>query len=156
MRRLKGDVRAAILALLVEDSRNGYQIISEIDERSAGAWRPSPGAVYPALSQLAREGLIVAEESGGRRTFSLTDAGRAYVEQNPGMARGVWESIGQQEAWQPPGLFAVAARLGGGIVQVAQVGTPEQINAAERLLEQTRRRLYLILADDMSGDQDTR
>jgi hypothetical protein len=68
----------------------------------------------------------------------------------------VWESTDQQEAWQPPGLFAVAARLGGGIVQVAQVGTPEQINAAERLLEQTRRRLYLILADDMSGDQDTR
>jgi DNA-binding PadR family transcriptional regulator len=156
MRRLKGDVRAAILALLVEDSRNGYQVISEIDERSGGAWRPSPGAIYPALSQLAREGLIAAEESAGRRTFSLTDAGRAYVEQNPGMARGAWESIDQQEAWQPPGLFAVAARLGGGIVQVAQVGTPEQINAAERLLEQTRRRLYLILADDMSSEQDKR
>jgi hypothetical protein len=72
------------------------------------------------------------------------------------MARGAWESIDQQEAWQPPGLFAVAARLGGGIVQVAQVGTPEQINAAERLLEQTRRRLYLILADDMSSEQDKR
>jgi DNA-binding PadR family transcriptional regulator len=149
-------VRAAILAVLVEGSRNGYQVISEIDERSGGAWRPSPGAIYPALSQLAGEGLIAAEESGGRRTFSLTDAGRAYVEQNPEMARGAWESIDQWEAWQPPGLFAVAARLGGGIVQVAHAGTPEQINAAERLLEQTRRRLYLILADDMSGEQDKR
>ncbi|HEX4088484.1 MAG TPA: PadR family transcriptional regulator [Trebonia sp.] len=156
MRRLKGDVRAAILALLVEGSRNGYQIISEIDERSDGAWRPSPGAVYPSLAQLAREGLIAAEESGGRRTFSLTDAGRAYVEQHPGMARGAWESIDQQQAGQPPGLFEAAARLGGGILQVAQVGTPEQINAAERLLEQTRRRLYLILADDMSAEQDKR
>jgi DNA-binding PadR family transcriptional regulator len=155
-RRLKGDVRAAILAVLVEDSCNGYQVISKIDERSGGAWRPSPGSIYPALSQLAREGLIAAEESGGRRTFSLTDAGRAYVEQNPGMARGAWNSIDQQEAWQPPSLFAVAARLGGGIAQVAQVGTPEQIKAAERLLEQTRRRLYLILADDMSGEQDER
>ena len=56
MRRLKGDVRAAILALLVEGSRNGYQLISEIDERSGGAWRPSPGAIYPALSQLATGG----------------------------------------------------------------------------------------------------
>lgn len=154
MRRPKGDVRAAILALLAESSRNGYQVISEIDERSGGAWRPSPGAIYPALSQLAREGLIAAEESGGRRTFSLTDAGRAYVEQNPAMARGAWESIDQQDAWQPPALFAVAARLGGSIAEVAQVGTPEQINAAERLLEQTRRKLYLILADDMSGEQD--
>jgi len=86
----RGDVRAAILALLREGPRNGYQIMSEIEERSGGAWRPSPGAVYPALSQLADEGLIVGEESGGRRTFRLTEAGREYVEQNPEMARGAW------------------------------------------------------------------
>ena len=150
----RGDVRAAILAVLGEGPRNGYQIMSEIEERSGGAWRPSPGAVYPALSQLADEGLIAGEESGGRRTFSLTEAGRAYVEQNPAMARGAWESTAQQEAWQLPGLFAVAARLGGGIVQMAHARTPEQVHAAERLLERTRRRLYQILADDMTGEQD--
>jgi DNA-binding PadR family transcriptional regulator len=149
----RGDVRAAILAVLGEGPRNGYQIMSEIEERSGGAWRPSPGAVYPALSQLADEGLISGEESGGRRTFTLTDAGRAYIEQNPEMARGAWESMAQQEAWQVPGLFAVAARLGGGIVQMAHGGTPEQIQAAERLLEQTRRKLYQILADDINGEQ---
>ena len=149
----RGDVRAAILAVLAEGPRNGYQIMSEIEERSGGAWRPSPGAVYPALAQLADEGLIAGEESGGRRTFSLTDAGRAYVEQHPEMARGAWESAAQQEAWQVPGLFAVAARLGGGIVQIAHGGTPEQVRAAEQLLEQTRRRLYQILADDVSGEQ---
>jgi DNA-binding PadR family transcriptional regulator len=144
----RGDVRAAILALLREGPRTGYQIMSDIEERSGGAWRPSPGAVYPALAQLADEGLIVGDESGGRRTYRLTDAGRDYLEQNPGMARGAWESRSQQEAWQPPGLFAEAARLAGGIVQVAQAGTPEQVEAAERLLEQTRRRLYQILADE--------
>lgn len=149
----RGDVRAAILAVLGEGPRNGYQIMSEIEERSGGAWRPSPGAVYPALSQLADEGLIAGEESGGRRTFSLTEAGRAYVEQNPEMARGAWESAAQQEAWQVPGLFTVAARLGGGIVQMAHGGTPEQIHAAEQLLEQTRRRLYQILADDVTDEQ---
>jgi DNA-binding PadR family transcriptional regulator len=149
----RGDVRAAILALLREGPRNGYQIMSEIEERSGGAWRPSPGAVYPALSQLADEGLIVAEESAGRRVFSLTEAGREYTEQNPGMARGAWESAAQQEAWQVPGLFAEAARLGGGIVQLAHAGTPEQVQAAERLLEQTRRQLYRILAED-AGQPD--
>jgi DNA-binding PadR family transcriptional regulator len=149
----RGDVRAAILALLKEGPRNGYQIMSEIEERSGGAWRPSPGAVYPALSQLADEGLIVAEESAGRRVFSLTEAGREYTEQNPGMARGAWESAAQQEAWQVPGLFAEAARLGGGIVQLAHAGTPEQVQAAERLLEQTRRQLYRILAED-AGQPD--
>jgi DNA-binding PadR family transcriptional regulator len=144
----RGDVRAAILALLREGPRNGYQIMSEIEERSGGAWRPSPGAVYPALSQLADEGLIEGEESGGRRTFRLTEAGRDYVERNPEMARGAWESAAQQEDWQVPGLFAEAARLGGGIVQIAHAGTAEQIRAAERLLEQTRRELYKILADE--------
>jgi DNA-binding PadR family transcriptional regulator len=148
----RGDVRAAILALLREGSRTGYQIMSDIEARSGGAWRPSPGAVYPALAALADEGLIVGEESGGRRTFSLTEAGRGYVEQNPEMARGAWESQSQQEDWQPPGLFAEAARLAGGIVQVAHAGTPEQVQAAERLLEQTRRRLYQILAGDAEPD----
>jgi DNA-binding PadR family transcriptional regulator len=150
----RGDVRAAILALLKEGPRNGYQIMSDIKERSRGAWRPSPGAVYPALSALADEGLIVGEESAGRRTFRLTDVGRAYVEEHPDMARGAWESDEQQEAWQVPGLFTEAARLGGGIVQVARVGTPEQVRAAERLLEETRRGLYRILADDHDDHDD--
>src|SRR5690349_3363327 len=79
----RGDVRAAILALLRDGPRTGYQIMSEIEERSGGAWRPSPGAVYPALSQLADEGLIAGEESAGRRAFSLTDGGRRYLEENP-------------------------------------------------------------------------
>src|SRR5215469_15701539 len=150
----RGDVRAAILALLREGPRNGYQIMTEIEERSGGAWRPSPGAVYPALQQLADEGLIEAEESSGRRAFRLTDEGRRYVEENPEMARGAWESTAQQEAWQLPGLFAEAARLGGGIVQIAHAGTPEQVRAAERLLERTRRDLYRILADDDDDDDD--
>ena len=150
----RGDVRAAILALLREGPRNGYQIMSEIEERSGGAWRPSPGAVYPALQQLADEGLIEAEESAGRRAFSLTDEGRRYVEENPEMARAAWESMAQDEPDEVPGLFVQAARLGGTIVQVAHAGTPEQVHAAEQLLEQTRRRMYQILAEDDGVEQD--
>jgi DNA-binding PadR family transcriptional regulator len=150
----RGDVRAAILALLQEGPRTGYQIMSDIEERSGGAWRPSPGAVYPALAQLADEGLIVGEESGGRRTYRLTDAGRDYIEQHPQRARAAWESRSQREAWQPPDLFAEAARLAGGIVEVAQSGTPDQVRAAQRLLEETRRRMYQILADDTAEEGD--
>jgi DNA-binding PadR family transcriptional regulator len=151
----RGDVRAAILALLKESPRNGYQIMSEIEERSNGAWRPSPGAIYPALSQLSDEGLITGEESGGKRVYRLTDAGREYVEQNPERARGAWESSEQQEAWQIPGLFAEAARLGSGIVQLAHAGTPAQVRAAERLLQQTRRELYRILAETDEDGSET-
>ena len=150
----RGDVRAAILALLREGPRNGYQIMSDIEERSGGAWRPSPGAVYPALQQLADEGLILGEESGGRRTFRLTEAGRRYVEENPEMARAAWESMARGEPGEVPGLFVQAARLGGSIVQMAHAGTPEQIRAAEQLLEQTRRQMYQILASDEPGEQD--
>jgi DNA-binding PadR family transcriptional regulator len=150
----RGDVRAAILALLQEGPLNGYQIMSEISQRSDGAWRPSPGAVYPALSQLADEGLITDEKSEGRRTYSLTDAGREYIAANPDKARGAWESTEQQEAWQLPGLFAEAARLGSGIVQLAHAGTPAQVREAERLLKRTRRELYRILAGDAGNAAD--
>jgi DNA-binding PadR family transcriptional regulator len=149
----RGDVRAAILALLQEGPRNGYQIMSEIEERSGGAWRPSPGAVYPALQQLADEGLISGEESDGRRTFTLTDAGREYIREHPERARGAWESPAQQEAWEVPGLFAEAGRLGACIVQIAHAGTHDQVLEAERRLERTRRDLYRILAED-AGDPD--
>ncbi len=148
----RGDVRAAILALLREGPRNGYQIMSEVEERSGGAWRPSPGAVYPALQLLADEGLIAGEESGGRRTFSLTEAGRRHIEDDPEAARPAWEAMAQDEPGEMPGLFAQAARLGGSIVQLAHAGTPEQIRAAERLLEQTRRQMYQILASDEPAD----
>jgi DNA-binding PadR family transcriptional regulator len=148
----RGDVRAAILALLLEGPRNGYQIMSEIEERSGGAWRPSPGAVYPALSQLADEGLIEAEESGGRRTFRLTGEGRRYIEDHPDAARPAWESM-TQEPGEVPGLFVQAARLGGAIVQMAREGTPEQVHEAEALLEQARRTMYQILAGQQDGEE---
>jgi DNA-binding PadR family transcriptional regulator len=151
----RGDVRAAILALLREGPRNGYQIMSDIEERSNGAWRPSPGAVYPALSALADEGLITDEKTDGKRVFRLTDAGREHIEQNPEMARGAWESTEQQEAWQVPGLFAEAARLGAGIVQIAHAGDPVQVRATERLLERTRRELYRILAEDAEDSEES-
>src|SRR5580658_9560567 len=68
----RGDIRTAALLLLAEEPRNGYQIMQEVEERSEGAWRPSPGSVYPALQQLEDEGLIRSEEVDGRKLFRLT------------------------------------------------------------------------------------
>src|SRR6202163_3162059 len=75
----RGDIRTAALLLLAEEPRNGYQIMQEVEERSDGVWRPSPGSVYPALQQLEDEGLIRSEETDGRKLFVLTEAGQAYV-----------------------------------------------------------------------------
>ncbi|MEV4438611.1 PadR family transcriptional regulator, partial [Streptomyces sp. NPDC049577] len=79
-RARRGDVRASILALLRDRSMHGYEMIQEIAERSGGTWRPSPGSVYPTLQLLEDEGLITSASEGGKKLFTLTDAGRAEAE----------------------------------------------------------------------------
>src|SRR5438128_12124350 len=92
-RARRGDIRTAALLLLAEEPRNGYQIMQEVEERSGGVWRPSPGSVYPALAQLEDEGLIRSEESDGRKLFVLTDAGRAHVEERDPSKPAPWEQL---------------------------------------------------------------
>ncbi|WUI02174.1 PadR family transcriptional regulator [Spirillospora sp. NBC_00431] len=148
----KGNVRAAILVLLAEGPRNGYQIIQEINERSDGAWKPSPGAVYPALQQLADEGLIAGEEAGGRRSFHLTDEGRAYVEENADRLAEPWAEMTPEFGEGVPELFRQAAQTGAAVMQIVHSGTPEQVDRAKDVLSGARRDLYRILADDDTRD----
>src|SRR5271165_6265224 len=89
----RGDIRTAALLLLAEEPRNGYQIMQEVEERSDGAWRPSPGSVYPALQQLEDEGLIRSEEIDGRKLFRLTDAGEAQLKDRGEEAPAPWEQM---------------------------------------------------------------
>ncbi|MFI0484798.1 PadR family transcriptional regulator [Actinomadura sp. 9N215] len=151
----KGNVRAAILVLLAEEPRNGYQIIQEINERSDGAWKPSPGAVYPALQQLVDEGLIAGEESGGRRSFHLTDEGRAHVEENAERLAEPWAEMTPEFGEGVPELFRQAAQTGAAVMQIVHSGSPEQVDRAKDVLSDTRRSLYRILADDDTELADT-
>jgi DNA-binding PadR family transcriptional regulator len=144
----RGDVRAAILALLAEEPRNGYQLIQAIEERSNGEWRPSPGAVYPALQQLADEGLIEAEEHEGRRTFRLSDAGRGYVEEHADEVHDPWEAMTSEVRDDVRDLFKTSARTGAAIMQIVHTGTESQVTQATEILTETRRRLYHLLAED--------
>src|SRR6202030_3306187 len=89
----RGDIRTAALLLLAEEPRNGYQIMQEVEERSDGVWRPSPGSVYPALQQLEDEGLIRSQESDGRKLFVLTDAGTDTVQARDAAAPAPWEQM---------------------------------------------------------------
>ncbi|MFF2368960.1 PadR family transcriptional regulator [Agromyces sp. NPDC058110] len=142
----RGDVRAAVLALLAEQPMHGYQIIREIEERSGGAWKPSAGSVYPTLQLLADEGLISAEESNGRKTFSLTDAGRAAVDETAGSSP--WDPQGSGDDQGYPALAKAGFELAQAAAQVGRTGTPEQVQQAVAALDETRRRLYSILAQD--------
>lgn len=147
-RARKGNVRAAILALLAEEPRNGYQIIQEINERSGGGWKPSPGAIYPALQQLADEGLIIGAEGDGRKTFSLTDEGRTYVEEHADELAAPWEEMTPDFGEGVGELFKQVAQTGAAVMQIVHTGSPEQVTQAKDVLSETRRKLYRILADE--------
>jgi DNA-binding PadR family transcriptional regulator len=146
-RARRGDVRAAMLALLAEEPRNGYQLMQEIERRSEGVWRPSPGSVYPALQQLEDEGLVRAEETDGRKLFHLTDEGRAAAEAATS-GGAPWDAASDEidaDVWE---LFGVARQVGMAIIQIAQAGTAEQLASAREILVNARRALYGILAED--------
>ena len=96
----RGDVRAAILDMLKDEPMNGYQLISQIAERSGGAWKPSPGSVYPTIQQLEDEGLVEADDERGRRTLRLTDEGRRYVEEHAVEMAETWAPFGEQRQAQ--------------------------------------------------------
>ncbi|GAA4931779.1 PadR family transcriptional regulator [Actinomycetospora succinea] len=151
-RRARGDVRTAVLALLAEAPMHGYQIIQEIGERSGGSWRPSPGSVYPTVSQLADEGLVRTEKAEGRSVIHLTDAGRTYVDEHREELDAVWSTAAAEDGFSA--LREAGAGLAGAVAQVAQVGRDEQVAEAVRLLDDTRRRLYLLLAGEETASTD--
>lgn len=151
-RAQRGDVRTALLLLLAEEPMHGYQLMQAITERTSGAWRPSPGAVYPTLSQLEDEGLIDTVAQGGRKLATLTDAGQAYLQSH-------------SEAMPDP-FAEFTARCGGGSdlrgaleelrypTRQLAVGDAQQVQAARRVLAEARRSLYLILAGSpVAGDE---
>ncbi|MDN3356146.1 PadR family transcriptional regulator [Actinomadura sp. DC4] len=144
----KGDVRAAALALLAEGPRNGYQIIQEITERSHGIWRPSPGSVYPALQQLEDEGLVRAEEEGGRRTYRLTGEGRTHVADNREELTEPWAAVAESVSEEMVDLRALFMQLGMAMRQVMEAGTPAQHARTRQILTETRRSLYRLLAEE--------
>jgi len=142
----RGDVRAAIIALLAEEPMHGYQIITELTDRSGGVWRPSPGSVYPTLQAMEDQGLVTAAKSEGRRVFSLTDEGRAAAAA-AGDGPAPWEDAASGADRSLVGLRGLMFEVGAAIFQVARAGSEQQIGAVGEILDDTRRRIYLVLAD---------
>lgn len=147
-RARRGDVRQAILTLLAEQPMNGYQIIQALAERTGGVWKPSPGAIYPALNQLVDEGLIEPHEDVDGKGFALTEAGRAAAE---AIDVKPWDALneatgrnaeGVEELWREFAALAAALR------SATVAGSPAQLKAAAGLLAETRRRLFGLLAEE--------
>jgi DNA-binding PadR family transcriptional regulator len=154
-RRRRGDVRLAVLRLLAEEPRNGYQLMQTIEERSEGQWRPSPGSMYPTLSQLEDEGLIHSAEVEGARRFEITDAGREALEERAGEP-DPWSPEPDADAHAMSELGPLVLGIGKAVWQVASVGDERQRTRAAELLAETRRRLYGLLAEESEDAAEDR
>ena len=156
-RARRGDVRLALLRLLAEEPRNGYQLMKAIEERSEGLWRPSPGSVYPTLAQLEDERLIRSAEAEGTRRFEITDAGREHLDTRADEP-APWEPAPQEGDNPLAELGPLVIQIGKATFQVASVGDRAQRDQARALLAETRRALYRILAEDAAeadGPEET-
>ena len=141
----RGDVRAAVLALLAEKPMHGYQIIQELTERTGGVWRPSPGSVYPTLQQLQDEELVrEAPSDSGKRVYELTDAGREQAAR----ATAPWSEVAGESADALVALHDLVHQVMAATRQVAHGGTAAQLEAAQDVLRDARRALYRLLAED--------
>jgi DNA-binding PadR family transcriptional regulator len=145
-RARRGDVRSAILLLLAEQPRNGYQLMQEIEQRSRGHWRPSPGSVYPALQQLEDEGLVRVETTANGKTFHLTELGQEQAKRSQGESLP-WDSQSDEEDAASE-IGALIRQVVLAASQVARAGTPAQLGEARKLLTDVRRNLYKILASE--------
>jgi DNA-binding PadR family transcriptional regulator len=156
-RARRGDVRSAILDLLAEgEPWNGYQIIQEIAERTQGVWRPSAGSVYPALQQLEDEGLISPEGEGRRRMYSLTAEGRTYVEAHADELREAWDTAAGMADDAVFELGDMIRQVMMAVMEVRRAGSASQLAEARRVLVETRRAMYRILAEDEPASREPR
>lgn len=143
----RGDVRAAILALLAEKPMHGYEMIQELDTRTGGIWRPSPGSIYPTLQLLEDEGLIASEKSEGRKQFTLTEAGREAAAKATESAP--WSNYANEDDVAVAKDFGKATfGIMNAVREVGFNGSDAQRARALEVLGETKRKLYAILADD--------
>jgi DNA-binding PadR family transcriptional regulator len=129
---------------LAESPSNGYGLIKTIAEKTGGAWRPSPGSIYPTLQQLVDEDLITPLSEGRGTEFALTDSGRAYVAEHAEEMDNAWNA-GPDSSDRD--FHQSIGKLMGVIHQFRSGVTEEQRAAAIEKLDETRRALYKILAD---------
>lgn len=147
MRMRKGDVRSAVLRLLNESPMHGYQIIQEIEDRSDGVWKPSPGSVYPTLQLLVDEGLLDSKETKGRRTYSLTVAGKEVAEAE-NETPAPWLTTGERPAGPRGNLAISGMKIAKASAEVARVGSTEQLEKAAQILNDATRAINKILSQD--------
>jgi DNA-binding PadR family transcriptional regulator len=94
-----GELRLALLSLLQDGPKHGYELMKTLQERSGGAYRASAGSVYPTLQQLEDEGLVTSQSTEGKRVYCITAEGRAELEREAPAVRRIWERTEDAGDW---------------------------------------------------------
>jgi DNA-binding PadR family transcriptional regulator len=153
-RHRRGDIKFILLELIKEQPRHGYELIKVLEERYGGFYRPSPGTIYPTLQLLEDEGSLISETVDGKRTYKITPAGEAILEQHQqeiGNERG--GKRGFEPNWEDRAdLRHSAMALLDSLMQAGRYGSPEQVKAVQELLNKTNQEVHQILAGRKSSD----
>ena len=126
---------------------HGYEMIKEIEERTEGAWTPSAGSIYPTLQLLEDEGLISGKEIEGKRRFTLTETGTAEQAEKAGEMTP-WEAVRADAAPEQVQLAQSMKKLHHAIRQAFTAADQGQQKRVRELLDETRRKIYAILAEE--------
>jgi DNA-binding PadR family transcriptional regulator len=98
----RGGVRYLVLEAIEAQPRHGYEIIQHIEQRAGGAYRPSPGVIYPTLQLLEELQLASIQEADGKKSYAITEAGKADLEANRGAVRDFYERF-EEDSWEATG-----------------------------------------------------
>lgn len=96
-----GELQLVILALVEEEPRHGYGLIEAIEQKTAGAYSPSPGVIYPTLTLLSDMGLIEEQPDGSRKLYAITAEGRTHLQERRDEADAIMERL--EDAGGKPG-----------------------------------------------------
>jgi len=77
-----GDLKLVVLDIIQQAPVHGYEIIKALEELVGGGYSPSPGTIYPTLNTLEESGYASAREAAGRKEYSVTPEGKAFLRQN--------------------------------------------------------------------------
>lgn len=137
-----GDLRFVILALLKEKPGHGYELIRALEDRTGGAYRPSPGVIYPTLSLLEDEGFVrQTGAEGGRKAYEITDAGAAALEANRASVDAVFSRLdeaGERSSGARPKLQRAMQNLTTALTLRMQRGdvTEDQVDAIAAAIDE--------------------
>jgi DNA-binding PadR family transcriptional regulator len=144
----QGELRLALLKLVADQQRHGYELIKAIEELTGGEYAPSPGAVYPTLQLLADEGAIdEVDDASPRKAFTATEQGRAELADKSDEVEALFARLTahgeRQQRGRSPHLFRAMGNLAQVLKHKARAGDldEEAMNVIVDMIDEMAKRI---------------